>query len=63
MTAVAPPRVLGRLRERAARLAELVATPLVPADYVDLLDPLRSGAALRGRVVRSAPRRRTPSPS
>jgi ferredoxin-NADP reductase len=55
MTAVAPPRVLGRLRERAARLAELVATPLVPADYVDLLDPLRSGAALRGRVVEVRP--------
>jgi ferredoxin-NADP reductase len=51
MTAVAPTPVLGRLRSRAARLAEMVVTPLVPSDYVDLLDPLRSGAALRGRVV------------
>jgi ferredoxin-NADP reductase len=51
MPAVAPTPVLGRLRERAARLAGLVATPLVPSDYVDLLDPLRSGASLRGRVV------------
>jgi ferredoxin-NADP reductase len=40
-----------RLRSRVAQLAELVATPLVPADYVDLLDPLRSSSDLRGRVV------------
>ena len=39
-----------RLRERVAQLAELVATPLVPADFVDLLDPLRSGADLRARI-------------
>ena len=52
MTAPAPARTaLGRLRESAGRLAELVATPLVPADYVDLIDPLRSGADLRGRIV------------
>ena len=51
----APTPVLGRLRSRAARLAEMVVTPLVPSDYVDLLDPLRSGAALRGRVVEVRP--------
>ena len=53
MTAPAP--VLGRLRSQAARLAGMVVTPLVPSDYVDLLDPLRSGAALRGRVVEVRP--------
>ncbi len=52
------PAVLGRLRERAVRLAELVATPLVPAEYVDLVDPLRSGADLRGRVVAVHPETR-----
>lgn len=35
----------------AWRLAEALTSPLVPADYLDLLDPLRSGAELRGRVV------------
>ena len=59
MTAPAPARsALGLLRERAGRLAELVATPLVPADYVDLIDPLRSGADLRGRVVAISPETR-----
>ncbi len=41
---------LGTLRERALRLAEIVTTPLLPVDYLDLFDPLRSGAALRGRI-------------
>lgn len=40
----------GSLRERALRLAEMVTTPLLPVDYLDLFDPLRSGAALRGRI-------------
>jgi ferredoxin-NADP reductase len=58
MTAPASaPAVLGRLRERAVRLAELVATPLVPSDYVDLVDPLR-GADLRARVVEVHPETR-----
>jgi ferredoxin-NADP reductase len=39
-----------RLRDRAWRLAELATTPLVPADYLDLLNPLRPGAELRGRI-------------
>jgi ferredoxin-NADP reductase len=45
------PRGLGRsLRERALRIAELAATPLVPADYLDVFNPLRAGADLRGRI-------------
>jgi ferredoxin-NADP reductase len=35
----------------AGRLAERVTTPLLPADYLDLFDPLRAGADLRGRIV------------
>jgi ferredoxin-NADP reductase len=42
--------VLGRLRDRVLKVAELVTTPLLPSDYLDLVDPLRSGAALRGRI-------------
>ncbi|MGY1747728.1 MULTISPECIES: ferredoxin reductase [unclassified Modestobacter] len=42
--------VLTTLRDRALKLAELVTTPLLPSDYLDLVDPLRSGAALRGRI-------------
>jgi ferredoxin-NADP reductase len=58
MTAPTAPATLGRLRERVGRLAELVATPLVPADYVDLIDPLRSGTDLRGRIVEVRPETR-----
>ena len=43
------------LKERLARVAELVATPLVPSDFVDLLDPLRSSTDLRARVVAITP--------
>src|SRR3954447_8588527 len=32
-------------------VAQSAVTPLVPADYLDLVAPLRSGADLRGRVV------------
>ena len=35
---------LASLRKRAVRLAELVTTPLLPVDYLDLFDPLRRGA-------------------
>ena len=39
------------------RLAERVTTPLVPADYLDVIDPLRSGAApARPHRRRSIPR-------
>jgi ferredoxin-NADP reductase len=59
MTAPAlAPAVLGRLRDRALQLAELVATPLVASDYVDLVDPLRSGSDLRGRIVAVHPETR-----
>ena len=33
------------------KVAELVSTPLLPAEYLDIVDPLRSGADLRGRIV------------
>src|SRR3712207_9552147 len=42
---------LSALRDRAMRLAELVTTPLLPADYLDMVSPLRAGADLRGRIV------------
>lgn len=41
----------GWLRTRALSLAETVTTPLLPADYLDMVDPLRAGADLRGRIV------------
>jgi ferredoxin-NADP reductase len=48
MTTAAPTR---SLRSRLAQVAELVATPLVPADFVDLVAPLRNGTDLRARIV------------
>ncbi|KAJ1684121.1 hypothetical protein LUZ63_020690 [Rhynchospora breviuscula] len=39
-----------RLRDRLTRVAEAATTPLLPADYLDLFAPLRSGADLRGRI-------------
>lgn len=41
-----------------AGLAQAVATPLLPADYVDLVAPLRAGADLRGRVINVVPETR-----
>ncbi|GAA4960916.1 NADPH oxidoreductase [Kineococcus glutinatus] len=35
----------------AARLARTAVTPLLPADYLDMVAPLRAGAELRGRVL------------
>ena len=46
------------LRDRLVTFAEMVTTPLVPADYLDVLDPLRSGADLRGRIVAVHPETR-----
>jgi ferredoxin-NADP reductase len=43
------------LRHRVTRLAEKVTTPLLPADYLDLFHPLRSGADLRGRIEEVVP--------
>ncbi|MEU3372797.1 ferredoxin reductase [Streptomyces sp. NPDC006660] len=38
------------LRGRAWKLLEMVTTPLLPSDYLDLVSPLRAGAELRGRI-------------
>src|SRR5688500_10589276 len=46
------------LRDRVIRVAELATTPLLPADYLDLIDPLRAGADLRGRIVEVVPETR-----
>ncbi len=43
------------LRARLERVANAAVTPLVPADYLDLFDPLRAGAELRGKVVAVTP--------
>jgi ferredoxin-NADP reductase len=43
------------LRDRLMRLAEAAVTPLMPADVLDMFDPLRSGADLRGRIVAVVP--------
>jgi ferredoxin-NADP reductase len=43
------------LRHRITRVAERATTPLLPADYLDLFAPLRSGADLRGRIVEVCP--------
>lgn len=59
MTTTAPrPTVTGALRDRVIRFAERCTTPLLPADYLDVIDPLRSGAALRGRIVAIQPETR-----
>lgn len=38
------------LRAGAWKLLEMVTTPLLPSDYLDLVSPLRAGADLRGRI-------------
>ncbi|SCG49560.1 ferredoxin reductase [Micromonospora halophytica] len=50
-TTVPRPPARTSVRDRLLRLAETVTTPLLPGDYLDLVAPLRAGAALRGRVV------------
>ncbi|NES17214.1 MULTISPECIES: ferredoxin reductase [Micromonospora] len=45
-------------RDRLLRLAGTVTTPLLPQDYLDLIAPLHSGVALRGRVVAVRPETR-----
>ena len=49
------PGPLGGVVRGARRVAEALATPLVPEDYLDLIDPMRSGADLRGRIVEIRP--------
>ncbi len=63
MTTTASPPAPSRgvragLRERLFRLAGTLTTPLVPADYLDLVTPLRSGADLRGRIEAVQPETR-----
>ena len=49
---------MGTLRDRFLQLAERITTPLVPADYLDTIDPLRSSTQLRGRIVAIHPETR-----
>ena len=42
-------------RRRAFSVVKAATTPLLPEDYVDLFDPLRSSTQLRGRVVAVTP--------
>jgi ferredoxin-NADP reductase len=49
------PGPLGGVLRGARKVAEALTTPLVPEDYLDLFDPLRAGADLRGRVVEVRP--------
>jgi stearoyl-CoA 9-desaturase NADPH oxidoreductase len=59
MTTTAPrPTAVGALRARVITFAERITTPLVPADYLDVIDPLRSSADLRGRIVAIQPETR-----
>jgi len=55
---VLTPWSAGGIADRARRLAELVTTPLLPADYLDLFSPLRTGADLRGRILEVRPETR-----
>ena len=51
MTTTLEPPVRGtRVRDQLVRVAEAATTPCVPADFLDLFAPLRSGADLRGRI-------------
>ena len=54
-TTVERPRATLSLRDRLVRIAEAATTPLLPADYLDIFSPLRSGADLRGRIVAVEP--------
>ncbi|MCW2812317.1 MAG: stearoyl-CoA 9-desaturase [Friedmanniella sp.] len=49
------PRTLPGAVRALTRLVESLTTPLVPADYLDLVAPLRLSADLRGRVVSVTP--------
>jgi stearoyl-CoA 9-desaturase NADPH oxidoreductase len=45
-------------RKRVIKLGERLTTPLVPADYLDTIAPLRSSSRLRGRIVAIRPETR-----
>ena len=53
--AVEPARPGFHLRRAAGRLLGALTTPVLPADYLDLVAPLRAGADLRGRVLSVTP--------
>ncbi len=57
-TLVKPSGPQPSLRRRLTRLAEAATTPLLPADYLDLVAPLRSGTDLRARIVAIQPETR-----
>lgn len=46
------------MRQALGRLAGRVTTPLLPADYLDAIDPLLSATRLRGRIVAVHPETR-----
>ncbi len=51
MSFLLEPSVRGtRVRDHLVRVAEAATTPYLPADFMDLFAPLRSGADLRGRI-------------
>jgi ferredoxin-NADP reductase len=54
-TTESPSRRTSGWRDRVSKVAEALATPLVPADYLDLFNPLRPGADLRGRIEAVVP--------
>ncbi len=43
------------VRDGFLRVLGAVTTPLFPSDYLDVIDPMRSGAALRGRILSITP--------
>jgi ferredoxin-NADP reductase len=47
-----------RWRDRALEFVGAMTTPLLPADYLDLVSPLRAGAELRGRITEIHPETR-----
>jgi len=55
-TLISPtPRGNPRFVRALRRLAETIATPLLPSDYLDLVAPLRATAQLRGRIISVTP--------
>ena len=50
----APPRV-SRARRRLLNAAKALTTPLVPDDYLELLNPMWSRRELRGRIEEIRP--------
>ncbi|RNL75467.1 ferredoxin reductase [Nocardioides marmorisolisilvae] len=57
-TLLRPSEDRATLRGRLVQLAEAATTPLMPADYLDLIAPLRRGTDLRGRIVSVHPETR-----